>query len=183
MNNSEIHRLCKEYGIENYTINDGLVDVGGVVDLDGMDSINGSLPVKFGFIDGHFSCKRMGLTNLIGSPEVIWGWFDCRDNILTSLEGSPEEISAWFDCRKNNLTDLKGSPHMVNSHFNVGYNPLKTNYCETIIGGGFQTTFKEEGLEFTEKNYNNEAINYFSWRTNKKKLMNRKERIGKILNL
>ena len=71
---------------------------------------------------------------------------------------------------------------MVGDYFNVGYNRLTTNYCETIIGGVFQTTFKEEGLIFTERNYNNAATNYFYWRTNYKKLLNRKERISRILN-
>jgi hypothetical protein len=33
-NNSEIHKICKKYGIKNYTINDDLsIDVDGHVDL------------------------------------------------------------------------------------------------------------------------------------------------------
>ena len=30
----EIHLICKKYGIENYTINNGVVDVNGDVHLD-----------------------------------------------------------------------------------------------------------------------------------------------------
>jgi len=174
MDDNKIHSLCEEYGIKNYTIDEGLVCVDGEVNLDYRKSINGSLPIHFGYARGNFSCKGMGLTNLIGSPEITGGWFDCRDNNLTSLEGCPIDVGTWFDCRKNNLTDLEGSPRMVDSYFNVGYNNLTTNYCETIIGGVFQTTFREEGLEFTEENYNNEAIKNFSWRTNLKKIKNRK---------
>ena len=89
MNNDRINKLCELYGIKNYTIKNGLVDVEGDVNLDGGDCINGSLPVKFGYVNGRFSCKNMGLTNLHGSPQISGEAFDCRDNYLTSLEGCP----------------------------------------------------------------------------------------------
>jgi len=38
LTDKEIHKICKEYGIENYTINnDGSIDVDGYVDLSNME--------------------------------------------------------------------------------------------------------------------------------------------------
>ena len=50
----QIHAKCKKYGIENYTINNGVVDVDGSVSLYGFDLIE--LPLKFGTINGNFNC-------------------------------------------------------------------------------------------------------------------------------
>ena len=51
---NEIHRICKEYGIKNYTINpDGSIDVNGNVSLSNNELTE--LLLKFNIIEGFFS--------------------------------------------------------------------------------------------------------------------------------
>ena len=57
MSENEIHRICKEYGIKNYTINsDGSIDVDGNVDI--TLCYLRSIPVKFNKVTGYFSCSN-----------------------------------------------------------------------------------------------------------------------------
>ena len=120
---SEIHKLCKEYGIENYTINNGLVDVDGDVDLSGKGLTK--LPVKFGNVSGIFNCQNNQLTSLEGAPQSVGGdRFNCNNNQLTSLEGCPKEVGNTFDCSINNiyrldfLPNYKGALYISKTPFN-----------------------------------------------------------------
>ena len=125
-----ISLICKQYGIENYTINeDGSIDVNGNVNL----SYKGltELPLTFNKVTGYFDCSRNNLTSLKGSPRWVGGSFNIIYNLITSLEFSPEYVGLWFSCEHNDLTD---------------------NYCDTEIGGSFYTSLKQDGL--TEDNYN-----------------------------
>ena len=119
---SEIHELCKKYGIENYTINNGLVDVDGDVDLCNENLTK--LPIKFGNVSGDFYCGNNQLKTLEGCPEEVGGDFYCYNNQLTTLEGCPEEVGGDFKCFRNKITSLKGGPQYVSKTFNCGNNQL-----------------------------------------------------------
>ena len=124
-----ISLICKQYGIENYTINsDGSIDVNGNVFLykKGLTEF----PLTFNKVTGNFDCGENNLTSLKGSPRWIGGGFYCDHNILTSLEFSPDYVDRDFWCQYNNLTD---------------------NYCDTEIGGSFYTSLEQGGL--TKDNY------------------------------
>ena len=125
-----ISLICKQYGIENYTINgDGSIDVNGDVWL--YDKELTELPLTFNKVSGNFDCDYNRLTSLKGCPRWVGGYFDCNNNKLTSLEFSPDYVGGDFYCKYNDLTD---------------------NYCDTEIDGRFYTSLKQDGL--TEVNYN-----------------------------
>ncbi len=120
-----ISEICKEYSIENYTINDdGSIDVNGRVDLrrGGLTE----LPLKFGIVNGSFYCSVNKLTTLKGCPKYVGGYFDCSNNELTSLEFCPEEVGESFNCMLNKLTSLEYSPIKINNDFNCNDNYLTT---------------------------------------------------------
>jgi hypothetical protein len=119
----DIESICKEYGIENWTINeDESIDVDGDVDLShrGLDK----LPIKFRNVTGNFYCYHNKLTSLEGSPKWIGDYFYCQNNNLTSLEGGPKSVGHGFDCSYNNLTSLEGGPKSVGGGFDCSYNNL-----------------------------------------------------------
>jgi hypothetical protein len=64
--------------------NNGKVDVDGNVFMDGRNRNITEIPVKFGKIEG---------------------WFSCADSNLTTLKNCPDSIVFDFYCEKNNLTD------------------------------------------------------------------------------
>jgi hypothetical protein len=136
VNELEIHSLCKEYDIENYTINsDGTIDVDGGVDL--VHKGLTKLPLKFNKVSGHFFCDDNQLTNLKGAPSSVGGIFSCDKNKLTSLEGAPQNIGGSFFCNHNQLTSLKGATKNVYS-FSCGYNKLTSlEGAPQNIGGSF----------------------------------------------
>ena len=85
---SDISKICKKYGITNWSINkDGLIDVDDDVDLRNRELTK--LPLKFGRVTGYFYCFNNRLTSLEGGPSSVGGYFDCSHNQLTSLEGGP----------------------------------------------------------------------------------------------
>jgi hypothetical protein len=71
-NKEDIHAICKEYGIRNYTINpDGSIDVDGYVYLYNRDLTK--LPLNFRNISGYFTCDNNKLTSFRGcSKECRW---------------------------------------------------------------------------------------------------------------
>jgi len=99
----QIDLICKQYDIENYSINsDGSVDVNGDVALH--EEEISVIPLKFGKVTGNFSCLGNYLTSLDGCPATVGGDFRCGYNVLTSLEGSPHTVGGDFYCSYNNLT-------------------------------------------------------------------------------
>ena len=101
----EFLELLKDQGV-NYTVRpDGIVDVDGDVNLNGMNLKK--LPVKFGVVAGSFYCSHNLLTSLEGAPEKVEGGFYCSNNPFTSLEGCPEEVEGDFTCFHNPLTSLE----------------------------------------------------------------------------
>ncbi len=124
MTEQEIHNICKEYDIKNYTINpDGSIDVDGNVDLSYMDLTE--IPLKFNKVSGSFYCHNNQLTSLVGGPKEVGRNFDCYNNQLTSLERSPIELGGSFWCNRNPLKSLEG--------YNGEYDKLYCNNKENLI--------------------------------------------------
>ena len=122
----DIHSICDEYGIMNYTINpDGSIDVDGNIILS-YDFERGELskiPLKFAKVIGDFECDRNQLTTLKGSPKSVGGNFECSGNQLTSLEYCPESVGGDFDCHSNQLTSLEGLPE-ISGYLNCRHNKI-----------------------------------------------------------
>ena len=166
-NFNEIHKICQDYGIENYTINtDGAIDVDGDVDLSNKNLKE--LPVKFRNVSGAFSCSHNNLTTLVGSPQSVSGYFWCSDNKLTTLVGAPRLVSGHFWCRINKLTTLEGAPKLVGGDFSCYGNPFDVistmfpnfkefynanNYWDFFAGGTKirKLRFKEALLDYDKK--------------------------------
>ena len=84
----DIDRICREYDIENYTINpDGSIDVDEGVWL--YDKGLTKLPLKFNKINGDFDCDDNELTSFEGSPVEVIGYFSCHFNKLSSFLFAP----------------------------------------------------------------------------------------------
>jgi hypothetical protein len=145
---SDIDSICKEYGIKNYTIDNGLVNVDGDVDLSSKKLTK--IPVKFGTvngdIEGGFECGDNQLTSLEGSPHIVYGNFYCGYNQLTSLEGSPKEVHGDFSCSVNNqLISLKGAPELIEGGFYCRDTPVYSIFQSTDPGliGIFNMIFSD----------------------------------------
>jgi hypothetical protein len=120
---SDIAKICKKYGIKNWSINsEGLVDVDGDVILSYKHLTK--LPLYFGHVSGHFHCKGNKLTSLEGSPQIVGSFFDCSYNYLTSLDGSPKSVNGGFYCHYNKLTSLRFAPEEVEGGTLVLPNPI-----------------------------------------------------------
>jgi hypothetical protein len=123
---NDIDSICKKYGIRNYTIVDGKVNVNGDVNLFVRGLVK--LPVSFGTVTGNFSCDSNRLTTLEGCPDSVSGYFNCSDNQLTSLEGGPSRVGDDFFCSDNQLTSLEGAPINVGGIFYCRNNPVDELY-------------------------------------------------------
>ena len=122
-NEQEMIDICKEYNIQNYTINpDGSIDVNGDVRLIymGLDK----LPLRFNRVSGNFICARNRLTSLEGSPKYVGGFFDCTNNQLDNLEGSPKEVGSDFYCQYNNIKSFEYFPSFIRNYFWCDRNPI-----------------------------------------------------------
>jgi len=133
---NEVAEICKKFGIENWSIRDGLVDVDGDVDL--WNKGLTKLPLKFGRVSGNFYCWNNGLTSLEGAPKEVGGNFNCGYNNLTTLEGAPKEVGGNFWCSYNKLTTLEGVPKEVGGYFRCSYNKLTSlEGAPKEVGGNF----------------------------------------------
>ncbi len=124
MTEIEVEIICADYGIKNWILKDGLVDVDGNVYLSYKNLTR--LPLRFGKVTGAFSCSDNRLTTLEGAPTEVGGNFYCLHNDLTTLEGRPQEVGGNFDCHGNNLTTLEGGPKEVGGDFFCYNNDLTT---------------------------------------------------------
>jgi hypothetical protein len=130
---NQVAEICKKFGIKNWSIRDGLVDVDGDVRLWNSGLIK--LPLKFGRISGYFYCEDNNLTTLEGSPKEVGGYFNCSDNNLTTLESGPKEVGGYFSCNDNSLTTLEGGPKEVGGYFYCSNNELTTlEYMPNVKG-------------------------------------------------
>lgn len=160
----DINAICKEYGIEGYTINkDGSIDVDRKVNLCNKGLIK--LPLKFRKVTGNFDCSFNELTSLEGSPSKA-RYFNCGHNKLTSLEHSPKNVE-YFSCDNNQLTSLEGAPKSMDS-FDCSRNNLKSLHgCPKKVSS-FKCSYNkltsfEFGPEFVWDSYqcdNNEITNF-----------------------
>ena len=117
----DIDKICKKFGIENYTINsDGSIDVDAPVDLYELGLTK--LPIKFNKVNGDFYCSYNKLTTLEGSPIEVNGYFGCHNNQLTTLKGSPKEVNGDFKCVENQLTSFEFAPKIIRGDFDCRYN-------------------------------------------------------------
>jgi hypothetical protein len=122
-NEGDIHRICNEYDIVNYTINDDLsIDVDGYVDLH--DKGLTKLPLKFNKVNGDFNCTFNNLKSLEGAPKEVNGDFYCYKNDLTSLEGASKEVTGNFYCSNNQLYSFYSLTIDVGGKFYYGENPI-----------------------------------------------------------
>ena len=129
-NEQIINDICKEYVIENYTINeDGSIDVDGSVLISNNPHLK-QLPIRFNKVSGFFNCSRNSLTTLDGCPKEVGGYFSCGENQLTSLIGCPEVVGYGFDCWFNEIDSLEGLPSRING------NLVCTNNRITSLKGG-----------------------------------------------
>lgn len=118
----DIDSVCRKWNIINYNIHDGLVDVTGDVDFD-MRELK-YLPIKFGNVEGDFTCVTNKLTTLNGSPQKVSGDFRCSNNKLTDLKGSPKFVRKNFSCSRNLITTLVGGPQEVYGDYHCSSNRL-----------------------------------------------------------
>ena len=117
----KVAEICKEFGIYNWSIRDGLVDVNGGVDL--WNERLTKLPLKFGRVSGYFECGYNNLTSLEGSPIEVGRNFGCGHNNLTSLKGAPKKVGGYFNCSYNKITKLEHMPN-VRDEIYIDGNPL-----------------------------------------------------------
>jgi len=133
---SDIATICQKHKIKNWTLNEGLVDVEGDVNLS--DGGLTQLPLKFGKVTGGFICSDNQLTTLTGAPTSVGGNFYCYDNQLTSLEGAPTSVGGNFLCSHNQLITLTGAPTSVDGGFDCSDNQLTSlEGAPTRVGSGF----------------------------------------------
>jgi hypothetical protein len=133
--NTEIDEICREYDIENYTINgDNLVDVNGNVWL--YNKKLKSIPLNFNIVNGCFNCGINYLTSLRGCPVRVGDWFSCYDNELTSLQYSPQYVeNSYFSCSNNKIKSLQYCPELIRGDFRCYYNKLTSlQYHPTVYG-------------------------------------------------
>ena len=100
MSEQEIHDICEELFIKEYTINtDGSIDVDGNVVISNISL--SKIPIKFNKVTGYFNCSYNCLTTLENSPKKIGKNFSCYSNRLTSLEGFPQKVGEYTHCYLN----------------------------------------------------------------------------------
>jgi hypothetical protein len=137
VDNQKIHKICKIYDINNYTINtDGSIDVDDDVNID--NYYLEKIPLKFNKVTGYFVVHQNILKSLNGSPKWVGGDFDCSENDLTTLKGGPEYVGGNYSCILNELTDLEGSPSKVDGDFHFfANNIISLKGAPEYIGGDF----------------------------------------------
>ena len=85
MSEQEIHKICDEFKIDNYTINpDGSIDVEGDVVI--LIFIN-EMPLRFNMVSGNFYCSYNNLSTLKNFPNEVGGETFLYGNPLKSLDG------------------------------------------------------------------------------------------------
>ncbi len=107
MTKEEIHRICKEYDIKNYTINpDGSIDVDGDVEL-GALNLN-KIPLKFNNVSGYFNISSNNITSLEGFPKEVGDSVHCSYNKISTFEYFPNKINTNIYMYNNPLESLEG---------------------------------------------------------------------------
>ena len=121
-NFDEIDRMCQQYNIQNYVINqDGSIDVDGYVNLWRQNLTK--LPLKFNKVRD-FWCAFNHLITLEGCPRVVTGEFNVANNRLTTLKGGPEMVGNLYWCQNNLLKDVVGFPKYFDHKVYINDNPV-----------------------------------------------------------
>ena len=124
MTKEEIHRICKEYDIKNYTINpDGSIDVDGDVEL-GALNLN-KIPLKFNNVSGYFNISYNNITSLEGCPKEVGDSVHCSYNKISTFEYFPNKINHEILIKDNPLESLVG--------FNEDYDKLSCDNKDGLI--------------------------------------------------
>ena len=98
----ETESWLESMGIENYTINDGLiVNVSGGVWI--IDQNLDYIPVQFGLVDNGFYCFNNNLTSLEHCPTKVNGYFYCSNNMIVSEIPKGYNGQTNLSCETNNL--------------------------------------------------------------------------------
>ncbi len=125
MTRLEIHKICEEYNIKKYIINDDMsISVNGSVGL-AYRNLK-SIPITFKEVSGDFDCSDNQLTSLKYCPETVGGYFSCSNNQLASLKYCPETVGGFY-CSGDQLTSLEYCPESVGGRFYCNYNQI-TNF-------------------------------------------------------
>ena len=129
-----------------YNKETGLYDAARRVIINDGDLVDGHFPVKFGKVNGSFSCYSCdSLTSLVGSPKFVDGFFDCGSCYeLTTLSGGPEEVVGNFNCNScGGLTSLIGAPKKVHRNFdcNTCGKLVDLQGAPDIVPGDFDCSF------------------------------------------
>lgn len=141
---------CRQNNIENFSIDNGLINVKGNVELVIEGNVE-ELPYPFGIITGYFDISHSAslksfnnfpsivdslyieccnFTSLIGCPTVK-NRFNCNRNKITSLIGGPKNVVSYY-CSENKLDSLKGLLSVKN--LSCEYNNIETlEYCPNDI--------------------------------------------------
>ena len=125
---SEVSEICKNWGITNWSLERGLVNVDGGVDLSYFGLTH--IPLKFGVVTGDFLCNVNKLTSLDGCPNRVGGYFSCNSNNLTSLVGCPKYVGGNFWCVRNNIREFTGIKY-IEGQLLCNSNPIE-NIWEII---------------------------------------------------
>ena len=159
----EIIKICQEYNIVRYTINEDMsIDVDGDVDL--WNCGLSKMPLKFNKVRGNFWCHSNSLTTLEGAPKEVGGFFTCNDNKLTTLLGGPNDVGGSFNCSNNELTTLEGAPYNASTTWG-GYFNCDNNKLVSLLGAPKVDLFSCVGnrYKFYNKAYHlyTNITNYF----------------------
>jgi hypothetical protein len=105
------------YGIENYTWNNGLLDVDGDVNF---PTYVPEIPFKFGKVSGDFNCSMLNLKYFKNCPIYVGGLFYGTFNKIKDLVGAPREVGGGFVISFNPYLDrLKGFPRKVGGSVSI----------------------------------------------------------------
>jgi len=163
----EIKVWLDDMGIQNYTINNGIVDVNGDVDLEAKDI--GAIPIQFGHVKGSFYCGANSLTSLAGSPHTVDALFSCSSNKLDSLVGGPQKVGSYV-CRSNNLKNLIGIAQDIANNIWCANNPLESldglNPADIDKGAFISGDLKDDFRMKEDPNYEQPSLGFtdeFRW--------------------
>lgn len=165
-NKQDIAKWLRNYGVDNYTVNDDLtVDVNGNVNLERAfmgqskeewleeleDYNNHTDPeaqIDFelcddGSYEGNgshhvYEEKTDEVYELPVRFGTVKGSFSIAYNELRTLKGCPHTVEGGFDCDSNDLQSLTGAPRQVGNIFFCKHNPLiEVGDIDTQITQGF----------------------------------------------
>jgi len=125
-----INMLCKQYNIQNYTIDvdsnrEAVVNVNGSVFMEGLNLA--TIPIKFGKVSGDFTCSTNVITTLHNAPRSVGLDFDVSSNHLTNLFGGPISVGGSIWLSGNSLTSLEGAPEYIGIDIRCGVNRQLNN--------------------------------------------------------